>query len=210
MLALGCTGPDDDVGDDDVADDDVADDDVGDDDIADDDASDCSFPETSAAKIEVLEWLYCYTGDCQSAGWIQAWLRDGPDVTGQFGSPFYRIVLEEGGCRFLELDLGFCEPPCTYEQYCSPANECVDKPVMVPGGKLTIEGLFEAVELESEKWNPGYYYQATEETDLFAAGDAIEVQLAGDVFPQVTLEATGVEDLDTGLETSVTRRISRG
>ena len=199
LLALaGCPGPelDDDVsGDDDAADDDVTgDDDLADDDATgDDDATDsCDFPDPPAALISVSETYRFYEDGAWSDVYstVRGWLLDGPTPV------YHQVVLEEGRCRYLTYDAALCNPPCDWDQYCSPAGECVPRPAGIWGGTLTISGLAQPIEIPPEAGTGTYYGPYPLPDDLFEPQDPIGAELTGDVFPATLWEALGIEDMD--------------
>jgi len=203
-LALwGCPSDDDDatVDDDTAPDDDSADDDddvIDDDDSGGDDDAEpldpCVFPENPAASIKVLEDYY----DENEYSRVKASVMETPYP------PFHDPVLEEGDCRHLEMNFGFCDPPCApMTEVCIYTNECVPYPAGVSAGDLTVNGLDEPIFIECGEWCGGYYWGPWDlPPDLFGEGDPISASFTGDVFPAVDLNARGVAPMDHDLATS--------
>ncbi len=191
----GCpAADDDDAADDDAADDDATDDDTADDDAADDDSGDddsgpaCGFPPAESARIEVVE---SYTEGVGWYGRVMGTVHEGP------APPYHVVTLEQGECRYLTFEQGFCDPPCDYDQFCDLDGVCHDRPASISGGTLTITGLGDDLVLEADDWSPGYYYGPWDlPDDLFDAGDPITAALSGGEFDAVTLDAAGVAALD--------------
>ena len=183
LLVLGCedSSP--------AGDDDVGDDDASDDDVADDDADHaCGFAPEPAASFAVTERLP------QPGEWIAMITGS---VTDAVMPELYSIAVDEGPCRVLSLDMGGCDPPCTYPEICNVDAACEPLPQSIAGGTLTIDGLSIPVEITPEDWNPGYYYEIPETADLFAAGDPVTAELAGEAFPALTLDAHGVATIES-------------
>ena len=193
-LALaGCPTDDDDVADDDSggeADDDTGDDDTGDDDTGDDDTGEeCGFADAPAASAIVME-RYTSVWD----GSVSARVQETPDPA------FHVIQLEEGACRYLTFELGNCDPPCDFSQVCTADDECADYPAGISAGTLTVEGLGDPIAIDTDDWNPGYYWGPWDlPDDLFDAGDPISATFSGGDFPGLSLAATGVEAVDPSL-----------
>ncbi|MDP7112779.1 MAG: putative metal-binding motif-containing protein, partial [Myxococcota bacterium] len=191
-LLWGCPVDDDDAadddatGDDDVSgdDDDTGDDDTGDDDTTgDDDATDsCGFADAPTATVTILE-RYTSLWD----GQVSARVQDAPYPE------FHVVQLEEGPCRYLTFELGNCDPPCDFSQVCISTDECVDYPVGISAGVLTVTGLGDPIMMETDDWNPGYYWGPWDlPEDIFDEGDPIEAAFDGADFPATTLSARGV------------------
>ena len=148
-----------------------------------------SYASTPAAIIDISERHDPYHGDIYAR--IEARVRDGVDPL------FHQVILEQGACRYLEAAYGNCTPACAYDEFCTADDECVGYPAGVSAGTLTIGGLGDDLVIEPEKWNPGAYFGPYDlPAALFAAGDPITAQLAGDEFPALSLAALGVAPMD--------------
>ena len=181
---------DDDTGDDDTGDDDTGDDDTGDDDTGDDDTGEaCGFADDPAASVIVME-RYTSVWDGTVSGRVQ-----------EAPNPAWHVIqLEEGACRYLTFQLGNCSPPCDFSQVCTADDECVDYPVGISAGTLTVEGLGDPIAIDTDDWNPGYYWGPWDlPDDLFDAGDPITATFSGADFPGLSLAATGVDAVDPSL-----------
>jgi hypothetical protein len=195
VLLLGCpVSSDDDAADDDVGDDDAGDDDAGDDDAGDDDALDpCTFHDPPAATVDIAERYHHDFG----AGWtadVFGRVMDGPDPS------LHQVLLEQGECRYLQLHLGFCDPPCGGGEVCNAIDECEPYPEGISAGTLTIDGLAEPLEIAPEEWIAGLYYGPFGlPADLFAQGDVITVSFSGDALPATSWSVRGVAPIDPDL-----------
>ncbi len=202
-LALcGCPSDDDDTADDDATsdddatgDDDDATSDDDDDTTSDDDDDDvttdaCEFSEPRAALIDVYEM---YTGGAWNA-YVSGWVGDSP------WPMFNAVDTVEGSCRYLSFAMGHCDPPCNWDEVCTPSDVCEGYPTGMSAGTLTVDGLAAEVEVEPEEWSPGYYYGPWDlPEDLFGPGDAVTATLAGADFAGATMAAVGVASMDTDL-----------
>ena len=177
-----------------TTDDDTAgDDDAGDDDDTGGGLTPCGFADGVAGTIEVYERLYSAADEDWRSS-ITGRIDEAPDPV------VHEVAIDGGVCRYLQLDLGYCDPPCNYDEVCTPAGECQAWPAGLAAGDLSVEVAGQTFVLEAEEYNPGGY--TTHEVlpdDLFAAGDPVRAELSGDVFPAVMLEAVGVAPLETEL-----------
>ncbi len=175
-----------------------------DDSLGDDDdsfATSCEFQDSAAATIDVAE-RYGYQFQFTHTSIIRAQLTDGP------APPIYQVFMEQDGCRYEKRHFGFCDPPCGPEETCNVDDACEPYPLEVGAGTMTISGLQVPVTVEPESWAVGRYYGPGDlPEDLFAAQDPIAVSFAGDELPAFTIEAWGVEALETPLSAEESRLI---
>jgi hypothetical protein len=152
----------------------------------------CGFTEPVAATIDIAELSDVFHGDVVAQ--IEAHLRGGPSPT------FHEVFMEQGGCRYYKSAIGVCDPPCASGEACDIDGECVAYPESLSGGKLTITGLGEKIEIEPEDWSPGTYLGPAQlPGQPFEAGTEIGASLAGADFPELALGALGIETMDTEL-----------
>jgi hypothetical protein len=117
--------------------------------------------------------------------------------------PLHAVVAEEGDCRYLRLEPGFCEPACGGGEQCTTGSECLPVPALVSGGTLTVTGVGEPIEIEPEDTSAGTYLGPTGlPAALFDETMVIGARLEGDDFPTVELRARGVAAIDTDLTAS--------
>lgn len=189
LLASGCdaeNAPDDDTpGDDDTGDDDDDDDDTG--------PGATAFIDDTAGRITVSE-RYNYDRSLHHKSDVHGQLNVSPDPA------MHHIIMEEGECRYLEVEYGYCDPPCGQFEVCTTDDVCQPFPTGVSAGILTISGLAEPVVIEPQSYNEGLYYGPFGlPEDLFETGATVTAEFAGDVLPAMTLDAVGVEPIDTDL-----------
>jgi len=105
--------------------------------------------------------------------------------------------MEQGGCRYLKIEYGNCDPPCLGGELCVLGDVCVPYPSAISGGVLTVLGLGSPMEIQPEDWSPGTYTgPAGLPADLFDETDAVGATLAGGEFPALSLGAKGVAAID--------------
>ena len=180
----------DDAADDDTGGDDAADDDTGDDDAADDDTGEpYSSPPSMTATIDVRE-VQLFQDPTRSSS-VYAILREFPYPAR------YVVDQEEGDCQLIVHFPGFCDPPCTWDEICTPAGNCERRPESIPGGTLTIDGL--VVDIEIDPVWQGSYATGDLGEELFEPGNPVSARLSGSAFPMVQLGASGVETMDAHL-----------
>lgn len=159
------------------------------------DLAPCGFAEPAAARIVVSE-----DSDLFHAG-LHSSIR-GEVLTGPAPS-FHEVAREEGGCRHLRAVVGFCDPACAPDQFCTVDDACRPYPTSAAAGVLTVSGLGDPLRLRAEDFDPGLYTgPAGLPAPLFDAGDPIGARLAGDAFPAVSLGAVGVAAMDPDLTAS--------
>jgi len=171
------------------------DDDVSDDDVADDDDDTGPIPGDGAAGVlDIAEMYNEGGGGLNSSSQIVGLLADGPAPT------VHRVTMEQGDCVYYELRPGFCDPPCDAGEVCNANDVCEPYPIGVSAGTLTISGLGDPIVIEPEEWTAGRYYGPLDlPDDLFDAGTVVTAHFAGDQLPAMTLEAVGVETMDTAV-----------
>jgi hypothetical protein len=152
----------------------------------------CGFADAPAALIDVSVRYDVFHSGAYAR--IEAKIQDGPYPT------FHEVAMEEGGCRYLKVAYGNCDPACPNGEVCVIGDVCVPYPSDQYGGTLTIVGLGDPIELEPEDWSPGTYTgPAGLPADLFDSSDTVGADLAGDDFPALTLGAKGVATIDPDL-----------
>jgi hypothetical protein len=152
----------------------------------------CGFTPSPSANIDISE---------RSDVWHQGtYSRIEARVAAGTEPKVHAVVLEEGNCRLLELMYGACTDPCSAADVCTSDNHCASEPEGLSAGTLTVRGLASAAKIESQSWSPGRYDSPSLlENDLFANGDTIEIELQGEDFPALLLEARGVASMDPDL-----------
>jgi len=153
----------------------------------------CTFPPAPSAEIVVQEsYAFHDKAYLDSRVWAQVW--DGPYPS------WHEVALAQGHCRYLEFKPGLCTPQCSYDEVCTPDNLCVAYPAGVSAGTLTVTGLSQPVVVTQHSYYLGIYHATGQlPENLFDEGDSVSAGFSGDVYPAVTLYATGVAPLDTTL-----------
>ena len=138
-------------------------------------------------KVAEVHAPYGDSGMVQGALWSSAF------------AGFHTEVMNDGTCRLLTYEPGFCDPVCQ-EGLCL-GGVCQDYPV-TDAGVLTVSGLGEELLVEPQPYPFGGhgYWTVTERSELFAGGDQIGVSAPGGDFPGFEVTAGGVDDLELGLE----------
>lgn len=155
----------------------------------------CGFAPAAAAVIDLSERHDVWHAGTYARVEAQIRASEQPQV--------HAVVIEEGGCRLLELMYGDCGPGCGPDEVCTSDNECAAEPAGLGAGVITVRGLGDDIALTSQSWAPGRYDSpSTLTSELFDAGDAVEVILDGGDFPAIVLGATGVAAMDTDLTAS--------
>jgi hypothetical protein len=152
----------------------------------------CGFADPPAALVDVsISWDVYHSG---AFARIEGLVQDGPYPT------LHAVVMEEGGCRYLQVAYGTCDPACPNGEVCVVGDVCAPYPGALSGGTLTVDGLGAPIEIAAEDWNPGLYVgPAGLPVDLFDASDSVGARLSGGDFPAVALGAKGVDTIDPDL-----------
>jgi hypothetical protein len=66
------------------------------------------------------------------------------------------VVDSQGSCSFNQPPNLFCDPPCGATETCGEDGVCVETPVAVSAGVVSVEGLGQEVEMESS--SPAFFY----------------------------------------------------
>ncbi len=153
----------------------------------------CGFGDSPSASVDVSERADGFHAGPYAR--IGAVLRDRPEP------PLQSVVAEDGECRSLHVNLGFCDPACESTETCTAADECQPYPRLLSGGTLTIDGLGDSIAVEPEgDFSPGTYLGPTGlSADLFDESDTVRASLEGDAFPALALAARGVAAMDADL-----------
>jgi len=101
----------------------------------------------------------------------------------------------EDGCRLLETENHFCDPPCGPTEVCAEEGSCTSRPVAVSVGAVTIEGLSAAVSMEPNVTN---FYLDLDELPHpgFEAGDSVELMAQGGAGEPFQLVGFGSETFE--------------
>ncbi len=150
----------------------------------------CGFAEAPAGLIDVSNRRDSWHEGAFTR--VEALLQQGPSPE------FYRTAQEQGACRLLEAAYTNCAEICDHDELCTASGECLPWPEGASGGTLTITGLGSPLVLESEGWSPGTYY-GLGDLDPFDADMVIGAELEGEVFPALSLQALGVQDVGAEL-----------
>lgn len=137
-------------------------------------------------------------GGASSTGWVWG-IYDRPMVGQLFGvvaEMMWEVTLAEGDCVYLDQMIpGFCDPPCAFEEYCTPDNECGPWPVYRPAGEMTLDGL--NVPLTLTPSEGGFYILGTGlPEDLFDAGATVTLTAEGDETPAFAVSTTAPPPLE--------------
>ena len=102
----------------------------------------------------------------------------------------------EGGCTLWEgLNQNFCDPQCINEE-CGEDGDCHPAPDRISVGKVTLEGLKEAVSAEPDYQN-GYWTKISDDIP-YLIGASIELTATGDVADGFTLTGAGIVPIQIG------------
>lgn len=114
-------------------------------------------------------------------------------------------VATDGECRLHRKENPWCDPACAGDETCDLTEVCIDYPLAVDLGDVTIAGLVEDVRLTPAV--PGYRYFDTElDHPTVVPGALVELRTAGGAFEPVRLHGVGVEPLTmTETEWTLTR-----
>jgi hypothetical protein len=152
----------------------------------------CGFAAPPAALVDVSISYDVYHSGAFAR--IEGLVRDAPYPV------FHDVVMEEGGCRYLEVAYGSCDPACPNGEVCVLGDVCAPYPSALSGGTLTVSGLGEPFEIAAEAWDVGTYVgPAGLPADLFDSSDAVGAKLEGGDFPAVAMGARGVDAIDPDL-----------
>ncbi len=104
-------------------------------------------------------------------------------------------VSAEGDCRLLRRVSLFCDPACSPDQTCGFDGECIPYPAAQDLGIVTVEGLFDPVEMTAS--SPGFtYYQLGLPSPAYDPGALITLQTEGGALPPFTLYGVGIVPLE--------------
>jgi hypothetical protein len=118
-------------------------------------------------------------------------------VTG--GLPRWHVeTMRMGGCRLLEYQPAFCDPPCT--GVCGEGNVCTPYPEYVSAGNITVSGMRAQVTLTPSgcgfcSGGVQYFSLESHPNDLFDDDAAITASAPGAAFPAFSVSAGGVPPL---------------
>lgn len=117
----------------------------------------------------------------------------------------YRIadlVASEGSCAFYQPPSLFCDPPCANGETCDVDNTCVQTPIAVTAGVVSVEGLGDEVDMEAS--SPAFFYTYLGTLDHPPATEGTSLTLhatGGDGLESFTLDAYGITPLKVSAET---------
>jgi len=155
----------------------------------------CGWLDTPAGTVDVSERSDLFHDGVFSR--VEARFLEAPYPS------FHGVALEEGSCRYLELDYGDCDPACVGGEVCTAEGVCAAFPAGVAAGRLTVDGLGSPVSIVAEDFDPGLYLgPAGLPAPLFEATDVIGARLSGGDVPRMTLDAAGVAQMDADLVNS--------
>jgi hypothetical protein len=103
-------------------------------------------------------------------------------------------VASEGGCRALQRNNPFCDPPCGSDETCDFDGACLPYPETQDLGTVTISGLTEPVSMEPVP--PGYtYFDTSVGHPAYEAGALVTLRSSGGRWDPITLHAVGLPQL---------------
>ena len=188
-VLLGCpTGGDDDSNDDDTADDDTADDD--------------SDEGGVVGGVQVMEMVTDNPpGGTSPSMWVWG-IFDRPmvgQILGVVAEMMWEPTIVEGDCVYLEAMIpGFCDPPCEFEDYCTPDGVCEPWPSYRQAGVMTLEGLTETLTLTPHE--SGFYLATDLPADLFETGATVTLLAEGGETPAFEIATLAPPPLEPGLD----------
>jgi len=108
-------------------------------------------------------------------------------------------TLRMGDCRLLAYQPPFCDPPCSFEDFCAAGGTCQPYPTYVSAGRITVSGLKTALAADPGgcSFCSGQQYQAPGilPGDLFADDATVAAVAEGATFPAFSVESQGVPPL---------------
>ncbi len=146
----------------------------------------------------------------ESVGGIVISLEEGfTSVQGKIESsvaPFTNrdVVTTDGQCSLLKPVTVFCDPSCIGTTTCSLSGTCVDAPVAISVGDVSVLGLSDPVTMSARA--PVFFYTNTGTlgNPAFAKGDSIHMQASGELAGQgFGLDVSGIAPIqlnDTSVE----------
>jgi len=200
LLCLGCPDDDDDAADDD----DTADDD---DDSGDDDDDDIVHAEGFIGGLQVNHQIMAHADGSEDTEshiasvwgfWEQPWPGE---IFGLVQNPIHGAtgweVSDEGeDCGRMTFDFTYCEPECTFDEYCDPVElECRPYPAEAGAGALALQGPGLAL-----VWTAGEYWNQEVPAGSVSPGDLIEFTATGDATPAFAVSTAAVSPLQPDLE----------
>lgn len=142
-------------------------------------------------RFEVIEGV-----DLHPEGITPFVRADGVITTGDTGS-LYRAAAVEGSCTLFTLDSpAQCSGVCA--GLCIAEDHCVDKPVYLSAGAVTLTGLNERVDLVQQPDN-SYRAETTLPMDLFTSEAVVRLGAAGEDIMWFAMATGGVRPLDADL-----------
>jgi hypothetical protein len=119
----------------------------------------------------------------------------------------WTATADEGACRLLEPSIPACDPACRGTDVCVEDGRCVAHPRSLDLGTVTLRGLTsqsgdEAIAIDPLP--PSNNYQLPGGVQLahppFAEGDPITLDAEGGDLPAVTIETTGIAELEPTID----------
>ena len=152
----------------------------------------CGHRQASAALVDVSERSDIFHAEVFSRIEGKVQTHAAPVV--------HEVLMEAGGCRYMKLSFGTCDPGCAFDEVCTVDSVCLAEGSGLSAGTIEVEGLGESIEMTAASFSPGTYDTPRGlPADLFDEGDPIEVTLTGGEFPAAALVARGVAPMDTAL-----------
>ncbi len=119
---------------------------------------------------------------------------DGEIHTAIVPTTFVEETIAAGGCRLLEPQNPFCDPPCSSGEACSQAGTCIPYPERLETGVVTLAGL--EVDVVMSPRADKRYFETTLPHPVFRPGAAISLTSTGGELGPLALSGRGFAPLE--------------